>query len=44
MIFLIDGQGPNVLTRIDGLILLLFFIVFIYYTFSSKKRKNKSFT
>jgi cation:H+ antiporter len=39
--FLIDGQGPNVLTRIDGLILLLFFIVFIYYTFSLKKEKIK---
>jgi cation:H+ antiporter len=37
--FLIDGNGPNVLTRIDGLILLLFFIVFIYYTFALKKEK-----
>jgi cation:H+ antiporter len=37
--FLIDGNGPNVLTRIDGLILLLFFIVFIYYTFTLKKEK-----
>ncbi|MCF7795298.1 calcium/sodium antiporter [Patescibacteria group bacterium] len=36
---LIDGQGPNVLTRIDGLVLLLFFIVFIYYTFSLTKEK-----
>jgi cation:H+ antiporter len=37
--FLIDGSGPNVLTRIDGLILILFFIVFIYYTFTLKKNK-----
>ena len=30
---LIDGANFSALTRIDGLILLLFFIVFIYYTF-----------
>ncbi|HKK54560.1 MAG TPA: calcium/sodium antiporter [Patescibacteria group bacterium] len=38
---LIDGLGPNVLTRIDGLILLLFFIVFVYYTFTLKKERLK---
>ncbi len=30
---LIDGAEFSALTRIDGLILLLFFIIFIYYTF-----------
>ena len=30
---LIDGANFSALTRIDGLVLLLFFIVFIYYTF-----------
>jgi cation:H+ antiporter len=39
--FLIDGLGPNVLTRIDGLILILFFTVFIYYTFTLKKERIK---
>jgi cation:H+ antiporter len=31
---LIDGAGTSVLTRIDGLVFLAFFIVFLYYTFS----------
>ncbi|MFP4514585.1 MAG: calcium/sodium antiporter [Parcubacteria group bacterium] len=39
--FLLDGDGPNLLTRIDGLILILFFIVFIYYTFTLRKEKVK---
>ncbi|MBU4334718.1 MAG: calcium/sodium antiporter [Candidatus Omnitrophica bacterium] len=30
----IDKQNYSVLTRIDGIILLLFFIVFLYYSFS----------
>ena len=39
--FLIDGTLPNILTRIDGLILILFFIVFIYYTFTLTKERIK---
>jgi|AntRauTorckE6833_2_1112554.scaffolds.fasta_scaffold00072_15 cation:H+ antiporter len=38
---ILDGSGPNLLTRIDGLILILFFIVFIYYTFTLRKEKIK---
>jgi len=34
---LIDGAGFSALTRIDGLILLLFFAIFIYYTFGISK-------
>lgn len=34
---LIDGDLENVLSRIDGLILILFFIIFIYYTFGINK-------
>ena len=30
----IDGAGASALTRIDGLVFLAFFIVFLYYTFS----------
>jgi cation:H+ antiporter len=37
--FLIDGDGPSILTRIDGLILILFFFVFIYYTFTLTKER-----
>lgn len=41
--FLIDGlngSAHNGLTRIDGLILMLFFIIFIYYTFGIKKEQE----
>lgn len=31
---LINNKGQNILFRSDGLLLLLFFIIFIYYTFS----------
>ena len=34
---IIDGNIVNALSRIDGLILILFFIIFIYYTFGIKK-------
>jgi cation:H+ antiporter len=34
---LIDGVSPSSLTRIDGLILILFFGIFIYYTFGISK-------
>lgn len=32
-----DGQIVSALTRIDGFILLLFFIIFLYYTFAISK-------
>lgn len=35
--FLIDQSSSSALTRIDGLILISFFIIFIYYTFSIAK-------
>ncbi|MEA3463574.1 MAG: calcium/sodium antiporter [Patescibacteria group bacterium] len=41
--FLIDGQNGSIynsLTRIDGLILILFFSIFIYYTFGITKDKE----
>ena len=41
--FLIDQDMPNGLTRIDGLILILFFIIFIYYTFGITKSKENIF-
>jgi cation:H+ antiporter len=31
--FLIDGAGASVLSRIDGLVLIGFFIIFLYYVF-----------
>jgi cation:H+ antiporter len=31
---IIDGAGSSALTRIDGLVFLCFFTIFIYYTFS----------
>ncbi len=34
---LIDGLGFSSLTRIDGIILLAFFVIFIYYTFGIAK-------
>jgi len=41
--FLIERILPNGLTRIDGLILILFFIIFIYYTFGITKDKENIF-
>lgn len=38
---LLDG-GTHVLTRVDGLVLLLFFIVFMRYTISSAKKNPDS--
>jgi cation:H+ antiporter len=35
---ILDGAGGSVLTRIDGLIFLCFFTIFIYYTFSIAAR------
>jgi len=37
---IIDGNITNALSRIDGLILILFFVIFIYYTFSIKKNQS----
>jgi len=37
---LIDGMDISVLTRIDGFILILFFSIFIYYTFGISKVKT----
>lgn len=38
---LIDGQAPNIISRADGLILLAFFVIFIYYTFGIAKVQGK---
>ena len=35
---LIDKSGVSVLTRIDGLVFLSFFVIFIYYSFSIAKK------
>ena len=37
---LIDGAGYSALTRIDGLVLLAFFIIFMYYSFSIARQVN----
>lgn len=36
----LDGYSQNSLTRIDGLILIFFFIIFMYYTFGIAKDKE----
>ena len=36
----IDGASANVISRIDGLILMLFFIIFIYYTIGLAKAER----
>jgi cation:H+ antiporter len=41
--FLIDKVNPNGLTRIDGLILMLFFSIFIFYTFGITREKENIF-
>lgn len=38
--FLIDGKSFSALTRIDGLVLLSFFIIFMYYTFGIGKNNG----
>lgn len=38
---LIDNQHESILSRIDGIILIGFFIVFIYYSFFSLKRQDQ---
>lgn len=37
---LLDGSGSNMLTRVDGIILLLFFLVFMHHTFASAKNTS----
>ncbi len=37
---LLDGSGSNMLTRVDGIILLLFFLVFMHHTFASAKNAS----
>jgi cation:H+ antiporter len=37
---LIDGRADNILSRSDGLILILFFSIFIYYTFGISRDKS----
>lgn len=39
--FLIDNIAPSIISRADGLILILFFIIFMYYSFGLSKNKNK---
>jgi len=41
--FMIDGDLSSGSTRIDGLILILFFSIFVYYTFGITKAKESVF-
>jgi cation:H+ antiporter len=41
--FLIDNSTPDGLTRIDGLVLILFFSIFVFYTFGISKSKENIF-
>ncbi|MDZ4216852.1 MAG: sodium:calcium antiporter, partial [Candidatus Gracilibacteria bacterium] len=34
---LIEGAGSSILSRIDGIVLMAFFIIFLYYTFGIRK-------
>ncbi|MCF7820448.1 MAG: calcium/sodium antiporter [Candidatus Pacebacteria bacterium] len=38
--FLIEGSIINGLSRIDGLVLILFFLIFLYYSFGLRKEKE----
>lgn len=40
--FLLNGLNNNVVTRGDGLTLLLFFVIFMYYTFGLTRKDQKS--
>lgn len=40
--FLIDGSDFSGLTRIDGIVLISFFIIFLYYTFGIAKVKGEN--
>lgn len=37
---IIDGNGYSLLTRIDGVILILFFAIFLFYTFGISREKE----
>lgn len=37
---LLDGDSTSVITRIDGIILLLFFVIFMRYTFAQARSKG----
>ena len=37
---LIDGNGYSLLTRIDGVVLILFFAIFLFYTFGISREKE----
>ncbi len=37
---IIDGASTSILTRIDGIILMLFFIIFVYYTIGLAKAEH----
>jgi len=39
----IDGESFAILSRIDGIVLLSFFIIFLYYTFSISKAEGEEF-
>lgn len=39
---LIDGESMSVLSRIDGLMFLTFFIIFMYYTFIVSRQGNEN--
>ncbi|MDD4995643.1 MAG: calcium/sodium antiporter [Patescibacteria group bacterium] len=39
---LIDGTGESVLSHIDGLVLLSFFLIFLYYTYSISRSRTDS--
>lgn len=39
---LLDGNSENVITRVDGIILLLFFVIFMYHTFAEAKEADAS--
>lgn len=38
---LINGHGNNILDRTEGIVLILFFILFLYYIFGLSKTKDK---
>jgi len=38
--YLIDGQNSSLLSRIDGIVLMSFFVIFIYYTFGIARQEG----
>lgn len=39
---LINNSVGNIITRIDGIIMILFFVIFLYYTFKISKDKDET--